>query len=836
MSMEINNNNIINQNNSVDSYNKKRARIACNSCRQKKIKCDGKLPCLNCSNNSNSDCNYTERLRRRTKKEILESISKNGQMPSKNLNHISDRVAKLEDLIVSLSTKIDHKNTNKSISIPLQNKAIPDNSNNLNGDFSSSDLDKYHCPGVQSQHSHSKFDNVLEERKNSQFIGSHCIISIFSDKSMKWIENALSPSDAYLTNSIKNLPRIVHTNIHNFINVWLNPPKLTKQEYTSVFENPFPKNPEIVFGFIESQYSISMLENICEKKVTLELFEEYYSPKRKRKFKSSELLLMTMTLALCICSKIDECLSSRTNTPASSNGTTSSIDMLSPDDLLKMHTDLFNKAIHYYHNVSLVHEGLITIQGILFLIFYIETNHLFTFISFTLISVAIRIAQSLGMHRTDGYNKLSATECERRLAVWTFCNFLDIEISFRTGKPPLRSSFDVSPALDEMVNRTFTSRLNCNKRLGFFTKSNLAKYFYYFELLDRIRFRSYTELFSASTKSKTTDVLIRTLDNLNYEMFKLASDIDYEIRPILQNDPTYHPLPDNLGEEERMHMLKIHLTYFSNLIIINRVPSLLNDTSFFRNPNEITKYRDFTLNAARSILLLNLTWNRDTTSFSFYLYSLFHSITGYMALSAFCINHPDLPTTYNDIQLLKSFSISVYECHLKWTLKESVRKHFQGLILVSLILRILLLFSVKAYEYKVGVLIIESDLSLKSQIESLEIECPDIYHDPNSFKVPRHIERYDMELKPHIASDPDMRSDGALPTNSTMQGHYNGRSLESRSPMPVSNLLNPNVPTPSSTPNVYNELLYGNNPDLGYSVFSQMTNFPNFFFDNNLGI
>lgn len=40
---------------------KKRIRVACDSCRRKKIKCDGQYPCGNCQQSNGSGCNYKER-------------------------------------------------------------------------------------------------------------------------------------------------------------------------------------------------------------------------------------------------------------------------------------------------------------------------------------------------------------------------------------------------------------------------------------------------------------------------------------------------------------------------------------------------------------------------------------------------------------------------------------------------------------------------------------------------------------------------------------------------------------------------------------------------------
>lgn len=48
--------------NDPNDKSRKRIRVACDTCRKKKIKCNGTFPCLNCIQTKNeSNCHYSDR-------------------------------------------------------------------------------------------------------------------------------------------------------------------------------------------------------------------------------------------------------------------------------------------------------------------------------------------------------------------------------------------------------------------------------------------------------------------------------------------------------------------------------------------------------------------------------------------------------------------------------------------------------------------------------------------------------------------------------------------------------------------------------------------------------
>ena len=205
--------------------------------------------------------------------------------------------------------------------------------------------------------------------------------------------------------------------------------------------------------------------------------------------------------------------------------------------LTELQEKLFDNAIYYYQRVSVVSEGIETIEALLLLIICIESNWLTSFLNSSPIAVAIRFAQDLGLHRAESYLNKPLKEQERRRRVWWFCYFFDIEFCFKSGKPPMINSSDVTTNSDEDLLQYFkltaaeapqssaltsvfqsivddvlrstteqsSMSLGILRQIQYGGYINNPMYFHFSVLLlSKIRSNSYHELFVASAQKKAS--------------------------------------------------------------------------------------------------------------------------------------------------------------------------------------------------------------------------------------------------------------------------------------------------------------------------------------------
>ena len=64
--------------------------------------------------------------------------------------------------------------------------------------------------------------------------------------------------------------------------------------------------------------------------------------------------------------------------------------------------------------------------------------------NYIMISVAVRLAQEVGLHRFESFEFLSENERNQRRRLWWFCQYFDMELCYRAGRPPLVNYLDVS--------------------------------------------------------------------------------------------------------------------------------------------------------------------------------------------------------------------------------------------------------------------------------------------------------------------------------------------------------------------------------------------------------
>lgn len=655
------------------------------------------------------------------------------------------------------------------------------------------------------------------------YFGTHSNMCLFSDKSMDWIEEALGESGKNFITPIRNMPTIFLNKLRPIMLKWIDPPIIDMKGRKRLLECPFPEDPRIAFDLIDTYYKdIIMLDALMPTKQLRSMFKEYYKNFQppvngqpllpKRRFKLSEFLIMAVSLLLCITSKTDD--ESATSTESATSAETSKsgkstdqrpLSKMTRIELFTLKNTLMDNVIFFYHRLCVMSDGIETIQGILLLIVYIETSWLSSSLNYILSTVAIRYAQDIGLHRSETYDSFSPEEQARRKKIWWFCHYFDLEICFRTGKPPLINDSDITTDIDidlfqfcqdflslsSEVKPPNLDAYTASQRLLIADESMVAPNLC-FLLLTKIRSRSYSQLFVASVQNSSYDTLAKTLDNLNEEMFTLAAGMSDKHKPRFWNDPEFQDVATTVPTHERQALLSVFLGFFLQLMLTNRLPFLIGHIESTEDTERNLGYRNLSNQAARTIMVLVRQLNSSNTSISFFNWIVFYPISAFISIFGCIINHPEHPDSYNDIKLLVESSMNFFETTDRVTfeggniLKEYSEKDAIMGLLVKMLLRIVIQF----YEIKMNVSIIKDFPGLKEHLD-IQKTFPHLFKDRATFT--KKILALNSRL-PGLKDDPStiaFRTTSNYVPLSRSSAHLSSPSSQSHSYPHLSNILHP---------------------------------------------
>lgn len=688
---------------------KKRPRIqmACDHCRKKKVKCNGSIPCQNCSNVE--DCIYSahKERKRRTKNS---PASDSERSKTKTIEVLSNRLNSLESLLSNLVSRLDGLKLSSATDASQKDiKAVASHSSNSSSD-SESTLNPTPPSSTEGKQADgrvairnkagdgeteklSKFSSLRIKKKPTskdiQVRKCQSYFCVISEKTKAWIKSRLRPQDLQLVFSIEKLPLLLNSSPLSLAKAWSNVPSNSKHEIlprngaknqkptptiaAAASAEPgtcdFPLDSNLVYGLLNTYYkTIPNANLVVDLGMVVALFDRYYSGQNqsstddqsgvrqdKSLFKYSELLIMNIALALAIENKSDVW-----------NKFT---ELYTLEDLNTLQEECFNNGVYFYERINIVCEGLITIQAIVLLYTFADVHYSTDFyINNMLTSVAIRFAQELGLNRVETYEDMSEEEADIGRKLWWYCHCLDMDSCYKTGKPPLINLQDVSTLTDMDVESPIGSIENHEELVEVCFDQGVYVYSCHYTLLfNKVRNKSYYELFAASSQRKLSllyDVLHKSIEMMNLDMMELANSMHPCMRPSLLNRPctSNESSPDfdklYLSNKEYMDetnaMFKIQ--FFCHLMIINRVPLLVNFSDKIKSLSAGRK----ALDCARTVLLITLSV--DPTKVSRINYELMEVISfiAFLTLLATHLQNLDDDKIPQDFDLLARFSMNVF--------------------------------------------------------------------------------------------------------------------------------------------------------------------------------
>ncbi|CDO94457.1 unnamed protein product [Kluyveromyces dobzhanskii CBS 2104] len=184
--------------------------------------------------------------------------------------------------------------------------------------------------------------------------------------------------------------------------------------------------------------------NVIEPVACQAAFEKYFSSDPKD-IPHSEHLMVNVLVAL-------GCLYTRHSLMESSHYRKDRLDF-TPEKLFQIENDCYQNALFYYHKISLVSEGILSIQGLLLFYTYIKAS-ISSEAALNVFVVAVKFARDLELSYLDNFNHLPREEFLQIRSIWLFCYLNDSSIAMTLGKPPIINESDMSVAFGRNYFKT----------------------------------------------------------------------------------------------------------------------------------------------------------------------------------------------------------------------------------------------------------------------------------------------------------------------------------------------------------------------------------------------
>lgn len=613
---------------------------ACDNCRNRKIKCDGEQPCGRC-HSSGTRCLYTHVEKKRT-------VTKKADKAS-TIQNLNQRMNKMESLITTLIDKLNTGGVSRSPSAEDSN----DSASSTNGQSPTSrDVSEQGFnPNsiLPTGDANTGNDKISPEK----YIGSQSSLSVLSPRGMIWL--AEKANDPTITAQFQTIISRSHYIFHNQMKKWME--TIEAKDLADIPQR------DILNRILESfTKDLLHLFFIISSEEVHEVFETYYSYQEKkstRRLSNSEMLIMHSIVAIATNLQFVK--------HSGDESTLASLKSLEEKHLLT--------AIHYYHKISIIGEGLKSIQGILLLISHTNFS-LLPQANYMLIATAIRIAQGIGLHRVESLVGMTEEEKRKRRKIWWYCYLADRTNCLKAGKPLTITDTDISKMdmseFKELIFENFPKDL-LNKILNdeidlmdLSTKDMLTTEVmpekgycithlnsYFVTLFFHFTSEAYETLFCATALvGKSADQIMEIIEKLNSKLEALNKTIPSSVRP---GNPLKLGIYEGYVDYK---FLMLHFAYYLHVMIINRMAfkrswlnhhqELVDDSSNFlpRQERLIKKC----LEAARNIL--KIVQRMDVYKGSLFSISMFVFSSAFFTLLTACLELPNSPESRNDLILI----------------------------------------------------------------------------------------------------------------------------------------------------------------------------------------
>ncbi|KAK9246950.1 fungal-specific transcription factor domain-containing protein [Lipomyces tetrasporus] len=635
----------------------KRRRIAraCDCCRKKKIKCDGKMPsCTNCLNYK-TVCVFTFTEKKR-----------NPPKGSKYIESLESRLDKMEGLIRTFVPEYqpesfdDHGDIENSVaerirsavqnSAParsLSSTSSPSNAahgNHVDSLVTPADDEDRAATSVTAEPEPDPVRTdegtsflITTRDGDSKFIGeSSTFSSIFSPRGLQWIseksgDNSFSKQlqDIELDYDMSRFGVLDHNMVVDSPGGMPIPRPRGATAAKSYTTLPLP-DIETATNCIEIYasifYPILPVFTVDEMR---RIMNSVYSDKR---FRIVDYCAMCAILAIGL----------RAQSIDFASFSSSTVGEPLPEKVCSGHSvqenveqswGYFMNALSYFTELVCGASSITAVQTLITLGIYLEGSDSAE-VAYMINSNAARIAQCIGLHSKASSYGLSAEEAHRRQRIFWTCYIIDKDFCLRTGRPPIIYDQDVST--DVPINSSANNIFSVMIRFA------------------QIQSRTYTRLYSAAASRVSETELIDTIGELDKELLEWRDSMPLEYRPdheIIERDPRI-----------LVQFVHMHFAYYNCLSAIHRMSmhyptwrgsrrGAVTPSSAPRNPRVFASAALCVQAARSSIYLLKYFDNAEASCGWLVVY---YTLCSLVTLFSNCLQNPLQPSSRSDLALMDS--------------------------------------------------------------------------------------------------------------------------------------------------------------------------------------
>ncbi|KAK4552529.1 hypothetical protein LTR86_010373 [Recurvomyces mirabilis] len=183
--------------------------------------------------------------------------------------------------------------------------------------------------------------------------------------------------------------------------------------------------------------------------------------------------------------------------------------------------------------------------------------------TFFLVAAAIRLAHSIGLHkRGSGFN-LNEVENEQRKRVFWIAYLLDKDLCLRSGRPPSQDDDDMNVELPSEDPPDNVGTVPLTKSKGSAEDRKTMNLFRLMCTFAQIQSRVYKNLYSVKASRQSDGELLNTIGLLDSELENWKESIPVDFRPEHAINAAHTPLI--------LHVVCLHFAYYNCLTTIHRM-------------------------------------------------------------------------------------------------------------------------------------------------------------------------------------------------------------------------------------------------------------------------
>ncbi|KAF2275811.1 uncharacterized protein EI97DRAFT_442809 [Westerdykella ornata] len=536
-----------------DQGDPKRRRIAraCDMCRKKKIKCDGKMPaCTHCQNYK-TECIFTQ-------------VEKKRQPPkgAKYIEGLENRLARMESLMrlsgvlpedddgsTDLAT-LERRLAERATQRQAAEGGTPAATTAGDRRASSAQPAQKHGAPVQpalpsprsgtasrEQSQPPKDDKdedtladmmcslVTNNYGETRYIGSSSGFSIFSPKGIQWVNEKTGD------NSFQEMISTAAIDDNKWIQ-WK--PEVFQDLFKRRVYRPLPPKPEALSLLKDYFENFNCMFPLFHEPTFMHLVDKHYS---NEPYEGSG-WWASLNIALAFAHRLRV------------------MSNLVPQEEDEKADQYLKNAMAVQVELTMRNTDLLSVQALLGIaLFLLGTPNPQS--TYFFVAAALRLSHSIGLHKKGSGFNLNASEVEQRKRVFWIAYILDKDICLRSGRPPVQDDDDMNVELPSEDPPDNIGNIPLADGKG---KVNLFRLMCTFAIIES---KVYKQLYSVKASKQSDGELLNTIGELDKELEAWKDNIPRDFRPEHEIKASHTPLI--------LHVVSLHFAYYNCLTTIHRM-------------------------------------------------------------------------------------------------------------------------------------------------------------------------------------------------------------------------------------------------------------------------